>query len=187
MQGVAANLAARMEQRYERSRFADVTDRADAPLPDALGLLVREKLTGQAPPGEGARRGQSLAPMDRGTRALGARPHAGHAVRSGSLRPADARPARRAEPRRPARPARGRELERGERERSKLGRGGRRERRRRSALRACGGRPRRSGDVERGDARRQRGRLERASRPRGRRIRSAAPLGALAAEPLGAR
>lgn len=50
MQGVAANLAARMEQRYERSRFADVTDRADAPLPDALGLLVREKLTGQAPP-----------------------------------------------------------------------------------------------------------------------------------------
>ncbi len=50
MQGVAANLAARIEQRYERSRFAEVTDRADAPLPDALGLLVREKLTGQAPP-----------------------------------------------------------------------------------------------------------------------------------------
>ena len=50
MQGVAANLAARMEQRYERSRFADVADRSEAPLPDALGLLVREKLTGQAPP-----------------------------------------------------------------------------------------------------------------------------------------
>jgi cobaltochelatase CobT len=50
MQGVAANLTARIEQRYERSRFADVTDRADAPLPDALGLLVRERLTGQAPP-----------------------------------------------------------------------------------------------------------------------------------------
>jgi cobaltochelatase CobT len=50
MQGVAANLAARMEQRYERSRFAEATDRAQAPLPDALGLLVRERLTGQAPP-----------------------------------------------------------------------------------------------------------------------------------------
>ncbi|MGH6803809.1 MAG: cobaltochelatase subunit CobT, partial [Methyloceanibacter sp.] len=50
MQGVAANLAARMEQRYERSRFAEVADRSEAPLPDALGLLVREKLTGQMPP-----------------------------------------------------------------------------------------------------------------------------------------
>jgi cobaltochelatase CobT len=50
MQGVAANLTARMEQRYERSRFAEVTERSEAPLPDALGLLVREKLTGQAPP-----------------------------------------------------------------------------------------------------------------------------------------
>ena len=50
MQGVAANLAARMEQRYERSRFAEATERSEAPLPDALGLLVREKLTGQAPP-----------------------------------------------------------------------------------------------------------------------------------------
>jgi cobaltochelatase CobT len=50
MQGVAANLAARMEQRYERSRFADATDRAEAPLSDALGLLVRERLTGQTPP-----------------------------------------------------------------------------------------------------------------------------------------
>jgi len=50
MQGVAANLAARMEQRYERSRFAEVADRSEAPLPDALGLLVRERLTGQTPP-----------------------------------------------------------------------------------------------------------------------------------------
>jgi cobaltochelatase CobT len=50
MQGVAANLTARMEQRYERSRFAEVADRSEAPLPDALGLLVRETLTGQTPP-----------------------------------------------------------------------------------------------------------------------------------------
>ena len=50
MQGVAANLHARIEQRYEKSRFAEVTDRSEAPLADALALLVREKLTGQAPP-----------------------------------------------------------------------------------------------------------------------------------------
>jgi cobaltochelatase CobT len=50
MRGVAANLAARIEQRYEKSRFAETAERSEAPLPDALGLLVREKLTGQAPP-----------------------------------------------------------------------------------------------------------------------------------------
>jgi cobaltochelatase CobT len=50
MEGVAANLAARLEQRYERSRLAEATDRAEAPLPEALSLLVRERLTGAQPP-----------------------------------------------------------------------------------------------------------------------------------------
>jgi cobaltochelatase CobT len=50
MEGVAANLAARLEQRYERTRLAEATDRAEAPLPDALALLVRERLTGARPP-----------------------------------------------------------------------------------------------------------------------------------------
>ena len=50
MEGVAANLSARMEQRYARSRVTEETDRAEAPLPDALALLVRERLTGIAPP-----------------------------------------------------------------------------------------------------------------------------------------
>ena len=50
MQGVAVNLAARIEQRYEKTRFAEVTERSEAPLADALALLIREKLTGQAPP-----------------------------------------------------------------------------------------------------------------------------------------
>src|SRR5581483_8248673 len=50
MQGVAANLAARMEQRYERSRFAGVTDRPVAPLLLAHEKAERKKLTGQAPP-----------------------------------------------------------------------------------------------------------------------------------------
>ena len=50
MQGVAANLAARMEQRYEKSRLVEPAERSDAPLPDALSLLVRERLTGLKPP-----------------------------------------------------------------------------------------------------------------------------------------
>ena len=50
MGGVAANLAARLEQRYERTRLAEATDRAEAPLPEALALLVRERLTGALPP-----------------------------------------------------------------------------------------------------------------------------------------
>src|SRR5680860_1771741 len=49
MTGVAANLKARMEQRYARSRVTAETDRAEAPLSDALSLLVRERLTGVAP------------------------------------------------------------------------------------------------------------------------------------------
>jgi len=50
MDGVAANLSARMEQRYARSRFTDEMERSEAPLSDALALLVRERLTGAAPP-----------------------------------------------------------------------------------------------------------------------------------------
>jgi cobaltochelatase CobT len=50
MQGVAANLTARIEQRYARSRLGEATDRSEAPIEDALALLVRERLTGQAPP-----------------------------------------------------------------------------------------------------------------------------------------
>ena len=49
-EGVAANLSARIEQRYEKSRFADAKERSEAPLPDALALLVRERLTGLKPP-----------------------------------------------------------------------------------------------------------------------------------------
>ena len=50
MPGVAANLAARIEQRYERSRFGELTDRSEAPLADALTLLVRERVSGSPPP-----------------------------------------------------------------------------------------------------------------------------------------
>ena len=50
MQGMAANLTAKIESHYSSGRFADVTDREQAPIEDALALLVREKLTGAHPP-----------------------------------------------------------------------------------------------------------------------------------------
>ncbi len=50
MEGVATNLAAMLEDRYHRGNFAEITDRADAPIEDAVALMVRERLTGRAPP-----------------------------------------------------------------------------------------------------------------------------------------
>ncbi len=50
MKGTAGNLAAMLEDRYHRGNYQDVADRAEAPLEDAVAMLVRERLTGQAPP-----------------------------------------------------------------------------------------------------------------------------------------
>ncbi|MGE3303764.1 MAG: cobaltochelatase subunit CobT [Hyphomonadaceae bacterium] len=50
LQGVAANLTAALEEKYERKGFSRIEDRNTAPLSDALALLVRERLTGEAPP-----------------------------------------------------------------------------------------------------------------------------------------
>jgi cobaltochelatase CobT len=50
MPGMAKNLTAKVEEQYGHARFAAIKDRSDAPLEDALALLVREKLTGLAPP-----------------------------------------------------------------------------------------------------------------------------------------
>src|SRR3954447_2674761 len=56
MAGVAGNLAAMLDDRYHREgKYEDITDRADAPLEDAVALMVRERLTGQKPP-QGARK-----------------------------------------------------------------------------------------------------------------------------------
>jgi cobaltochelatase CobT len=49
MRGVAKNLSAKLANRYERLPERDI-DRQDAPLDEALALLVREKLTGAKPP-----------------------------------------------------------------------------------------------------------------------------------------
>jgi len=50
MPGVANNLTAKVEDQYAHGRFAAVTERAEAPLEEALSLIVREKLTGAPPP-----------------------------------------------------------------------------------------------------------------------------------------
>ena len=50
MTGVAKNLSAMLDDRFHRGKFDEVTDRADAPIEEAVALMVRERLTGQAPP-----------------------------------------------------------------------------------------------------------------------------------------
>jgi cobaltochelatase CobT len=53
MHGVAQNLTAMLDDRFHRGKFDDITDRADAPLEDAIAMMVRERLTGEAPPPAG--------------------------------------------------------------------------------------------------------------------------------------
>jgi cobaltochelatase CobT len=50
MSGVAKNLTAMLDDRFHRGKFDDITDRADAPIEEAIAMMVRERLTGQAPP-----------------------------------------------------------------------------------------------------------------------------------------
>ncbi len=50
MEGVAANLGAMLDDRYSRGNYSEIDNRADAPLEDALALMVRERLTGASAP-----------------------------------------------------------------------------------------------------------------------------------------
>src|SRR3979490_2006842 len=50
MAGVAKNLTAMLDDHFHRGKFDEITDRADAPLSDALARLVRERLTGMVLP-----------------------------------------------------------------------------------------------------------------------------------------
>ncbi|HZD90602.1 MAG TPA: cobaltochelatase subunit CobT [Pseudolabrys sp.] len=50
MAGVAKNLGAMLDERYSRGKFDQITERADAPIEEALSLMVRERLTGAPPP-----------------------------------------------------------------------------------------------------------------------------------------
>ena len=53
MVGVAGNLAAMLDDRLIRTRMPEVKQRSDAPLEEALSLMVRERLTGIKPPKSG--------------------------------------------------------------------------------------------------------------------------------------
>jgi cobaltochelatase CobT len=55
MAGVGDNLATMLDDRYVRANYADITDRGEAPLEDAVSLMVRERLTGRAPPASAAK------------------------------------------------------------------------------------------------------------------------------------
>jgi len=55
MEGVASNLAAMLDDRYHKNPAAEARDRDEAPLEDAVAMMVRERLTGLQPPA-GARR-----------------------------------------------------------------------------------------------------------------------------------
>ncbi len=52
MLGTKNNLTAMLSDRYHRGPYAEITERADAPIQDAVALMVRERLTGQAPPAD---------------------------------------------------------------------------------------------------------------------------------------
>jgi cobaltochelatase CobT len=55
MRGVADNIGSMLEDKYARASLADVRDRADAPLEEAVAMMVRERLTGSAVPMSGKR------------------------------------------------------------------------------------------------------------------------------------
>ncbi|MGO4388406.1 cobaltochelatase subunit CobT [Microvirga sp. 2YAF29] len=56
MSGISSNITAMLEDRYHRGgKYEEITDRADAPLEDALALMVRERLTGAKPPASAAK------------------------------------------------------------------------------------------------------------------------------------
>ncbi|WP_192251591.1 cobaltochelatase subunit CobT [Mesorhizobium silamurunense] len=55
MQGVADNIGSMLEDKYAKANLVDVKDKADAPLEEAVALMVREKLTGRAVPKSGER------------------------------------------------------------------------------------------------------------------------------------
>jgi cobaltochelatase CobT len=50
MGGVAKNLAAMLDDRFHRGKYDEISDRADAPIEDAIAMIVRERLTGETPP-----------------------------------------------------------------------------------------------------------------------------------------
>ena len=55
MAGVADNIGVMLEDKYAKANLADVRDQSEAPLEEAIALMVREKLTGRPVPRSGER------------------------------------------------------------------------------------------------------------------------------------
>ena len=69
MAGVASNLSAMLEDRYHRGgKYEEITDRADAPIEDAVALMVRERLTGAQAAARSGQDRRSVARLHRGAR-----------------------------------------------------------------------------------------------------------------------
>ncbi|RUM24993.1 cobaltochelatase subunit CobT [Rhizobium vallis] len=50
MEGMAANLRSMTEEKYSKANFTGIERQEDAPIGEAVAMMVREKLTGQRPP-----------------------------------------------------------------------------------------------------------------------------------------
>src|SRR5262245_8524468 len=63
MSGVAKNLTAMLDDKFHRGKFDEISDRADAPIEEAIAMMVRERLTGQAPPAAAKRLVEMWRPL----------------------------------------------------------------------------------------------------------------------------
>ena len=52
MEGMAENLEMMLADKYRRANYQEITTKEEAPLEEAIALLVREKITGRKPPEE---------------------------------------------------------------------------------------------------------------------------------------
>ncbi|CZT36295.1 cobaltochelatase subunit CobT [Rhizobium sp. 9140] len=50
MDGVAENISSMLDEKYARANFGTIERQADAPIEEAVALIVRERLTGRKPP-----------------------------------------------------------------------------------------------------------------------------------------
>ncbi|WP_350335439.1 cobaltochelatase subunit CobT [Coralliovum pocilloporae] len=50
MQGIAGNISAMLDHKYSKPQYQEVRDKSDAPMADAVALMVREHIAGIAPP-----------------------------------------------------------------------------------------------------------------------------------------
>ena len=65
MSGMADNMNAMHAEKYAKANFSGINRQEDAPIQEAVAMLVREKLTGEKPPAIGRQSARPLAPLHR--------------------------------------------------------------------------------------------------------------------------